>query len=127
MQTSITLYELGVFLVFVLVLGIGGYAFVTLRNVNGFIKEAKTMFQENRDSLNKIIRNVDIISENTATISDEVGKGVGELGAAVKTISQETTDTVLTIKETADEAARYAIVIGEVIKSVIGVFTSEKK
>lgn len=127
MQTSITLYELGIFMVFVLVLVVGGYAFVTLRNVNGFIKEAKTMLQINKDSFNQIILNIDKISENTAMISGELGKSVGELSEAIKTVSRETTDTVLTINETADYVAKYAIVIGEIAKTVISMFSSEKK
>ena len=127
MQTSITLYELGIFMIFVLVLAVGGYTFVTLRNVNGFIKEAKTMLQENKDNFNKIILNIDEISENTAMISDELGKSVGDLSEAIKTISHETTDTVLTINETADYVAKYAIVIGEIAKAVISMFSSEKK
>lgn len=127
MQTSITLYELGIFMIFVLVLVVGGYAFVTLRNINGFIKETRTMFQENKDNFNKIILNIDEISENTAMISGELGKSVGELSEAIKTVSRETTDTVLTINETADYVAKYAIVIGEIAKAVIGMFSSEKK
>ncbi len=127
MQTSITLYELGIFMIFVLILVVGGYTFVTLRNVNGFIKEAKTLLQENKDNFNKIILNIDEISENTAMISDELGKSVGDLSEAIKTISHETTDTVLTINETADYVAKYAIVIGEIAKTVISMFSSEKK
>jgi len=127
MQTSITLYELGIFMIFVLILVVGGYTFVTLRNVNGFIKEAKTLLQENKDNFNKIILNIDEISENTAMISDELGKSVGDLSEAIKTISHETTDTVLTINETADYVAKYAIVIGEIAKAVISMFSSEKK
>ncbi|MDO9507900.1 MAG: hypothetical protein Q7I97_00935 [Thermovirgaceae bacterium] len=127
MQTSITLYELGIFMIFVLILVVGGYTFVTLRNVNGFIKEAKTMLQENKDNFNQIILNIDEISENTAMISGELGKSVGELSEAIKTISHETTDTVLTINETADYVAKYAIVIGEIVKTVISMFSSEKK
>lgn len=127
MQASITLYELGILMVFVMFLAVGGYAFVTLRIVHGFNKEARAMLQENKDNINKIILNIDEISKNTARISAELGNSVGEVSDAIRTISHDTTDTVLTINETADCVAKYAIVIGEIVKTVINMFSSEEK
>ncbi|MFA5700142.1 MAG: hypothetical protein WC913_02575 [Desulfuromonas sp.] len=127
MQGSITLNELGIFILFALIVVAGGYAIVTLRNINGLVKEATAVLQGNKDHLNKIIPNLNGIAENTAIISEEVKKSVGEAGAAIRTISHETTDTVLTINETAEYVAKYAIVIGEIIKSVVCMFSSDKK
>ena len=127
MQGSITLNELGIFIVFALIVGAGGYAIVTLRNVNGLIKEAKAMLQKNKDHFNQIIPNINEISENTARISEEFKKSVGEAGEAIRTISHETTDTVLTINETADYLAKYALVIGEIVKTIVNMFSSNEK
>jgi hypothetical protein len=48
------------------------YAVVTLRNINGLIKEATAMLQRNKDHLNRIIPNIKDIAKNTALISEEV-------------------------------------------------------
>jgi predicted PurR-regulated permease PerM len=127
MQGSITLNELGILIVFALIAVAGGYAIVTLRNINGLIREATTMLQKNKDHFNQIIPNINEISENTVRISEEVKKSVGEAGEAVRTISQETTDTVLTINETADYLAKYALVIGEIVKTIVNMFSSNEK
>ncbi len=66
MQGSITLNELGIFIIFVLIAVAGGYAIVTLRNMNGFIKEATGMLQKNKDHVNRIIPNIHEISVNSA-------------------------------------------------------------
>jgi predicted PurR-regulated permease PerM len=127
MQGSITFNELGIFIVFALIAVAGGYAIVTLRNINGLIKEATTMLQRNKDHFNQIIPNINEISENTVRISEEVKKSVGEAGEAVRTISHETTDTVLTINETAEYLAKYALVIGEIVKTIVNMFSSNEK
>jgi predicted PurR-regulated permease PerM len=127
MQGSITFNQLGIFIVLALIAVAGGYAIVALRNINGLIKEATTMLQRNKDHFNQIIPNINEISENTVRISEEVKKSVGEAGEAVRTISHETTDTVLTINETADYLAKYALVIGEIVKTVVNMFSSNEK
>ncbi|MBF0235482.1 MAG: hypothetical protein HQK65_20975 [Desulfamplus sp.] len=49
MQGSITWNELGIFIIFILIAVAGGYAIVTLKNVNGFIKEVTGMLNQNKD------------------------------------------------------------------------------
>jgi predicted PurR-regulated permease PerM len=127
MQGSITLNELGIFIVFALIVVAGGYAIMTLRNINGLIKEATVLLQKNKEHVNQIIPTINVISEDTAKITKELKKSVGEAGEAIRTISHETTDTVLTINETADHLAQYAIVIGEIVKAVFNVFSANKK
>ncbi len=47
-NTAITLNELGIFIIFVLIAVAGGYAIVTLRSMNGFIKEATGITSDTR-------------------------------------------------------------------------------
>lgn len=127
MQGSITLNELGIFIIFTLIAVAVGYAIVTLRNMNGFIKRANDLIQRNTDHFNRIIPHIYEISENTASISEEFKKSIGEAGEAIRTISHETTDTVLTINETAEYLANYALMIGEIVKTIASMFSSNKK
>ena len=127
MQGSITLNELGIFIAFMLVSVAGGYAILTLRNINGLVKEATALLQKNKDHFNRIIPNITDISENTAIVAKELKNSVVEAGQAVKTISHETADTVMTINQTADHLANYAIVIGEIVKALLNVFSENKK
>ena len=71
MQGSITLNELGIFIIITLIVVAGGYAIMTLRNMNGFFKKANVLIQRNTDHFNRIIPNIYEISENTASISEE--------------------------------------------------------
>ncbi len=127
MQGSITLNELGIFIIFTLITVAGGYAIVTLRNINGFYKKANILIQRNTDHFNRIIPNIYEISENTARVSEEFKKSIGEAGEALRTISHETTDTVLTINETAEYLANYALMIGEIVKTIVNLFSSNER
>jgi len=64
---------------------------------------------------------------DTAAIFSEAKISVGDAGEAIRTISYETTGTVLTINETADYMAKYAVVIGEIVKTIVNMFSSDKK
>lgn len=127
MQGSITLNELGIFIIFIIIAVAGGYAIVTLRNVNGFIKEATGMLQRNQNHVNQIIPNIHEISVNTVSISQELETSLKEAGSAFKVISHETKDRVMTIAETADTLAHYALLIGEIVKTIISMFSSSEK
>jgi predicted PurR-regulated permease PerM len=127
MQGSITLNELGVFIVFALIVAVSGYTVIMLRNINGLIKEVSAMLQNNKDNLNRIIPNMAVVSENTARISEEVKNSLGEAGEAIRTISHDTTDTVLTINETASTLATYALVLGEIVKMIGAMFSPNEK
>ena len=127
MQGSITLNELGVFIVFALIVAVSGYTVIMLRNINGLIKDASAMLQDNKDNLNRIIPNMAVVSENTARISEEFKHSLGEAGEAIRTISNDTADTVLTINETASTLATYALVLGEIVKMIGGMFSPNGK
>jgi uncharacterized coiled-coil protein SlyX len=127
MQGSITLNELGMLIVFILILVAGGYAIMTLRNINGLVKEATVFLQKNKDHLNRIIPSINEISGDTAIAAKELKKRVGEASQAIRTISHEITDRVMTINQTADHLAEYAIVIGEIVKAIFNVFSANKK
>jgi hypothetical protein len=74
MQGSITLNELGIFIVFALIVVTGGYAIMTLRNINGLIKEATVLLQKNKEHFNQIIPTINVISEDTEKITKELKK-----------------------------------------------------
>ena len=97
-----TLNGLGIFIIFILFAVAGGYGIVTLVNMNGFIKKATDRLQRNTGHFNQIVPNIYEISKNAARITEGFKNSIGEAGEAIRTISHETTDTVLTINETAE-------------------------
>ena len=127
MQTSITLNQLGIFIIFVLILVVGGYAFVTLKNVNSLILSARASLKKNNDHIDRIIPQLDEISANLAIISKGLVIDMDEAGKAVRTISCKATETVLTVSEVVDNLAKYIMGASEIVRAVSKLFSSDEK
>jgi hypothetical protein len=112
MQGYITFGQLGLLILFLLLLAVGGYVIVTLRNVNAAVKEIGAILKENRDALNLAIPNIAMASENVVALTSELRSGLGEASRAIGA---------------ADQIAAYAVVIGEAAKALVGVFSSARR
>ena len=127
MQTSITLSELGDFIVFVLILMVGGYILVTLKDINALLGEIKQTVEKNKDHINQIIPNINEISKNSVIISNDLKTSVNEVGESIKMISRETIDAAVTINETVNRLTQYTSSMGEIVKAILGLFSPDKK
>ena len=90
----------------------GGYATVTLRNVNAAVKDIGAILKENKEAFNQVIPNIATASENVVDITNDLRTGLGETSKAI---------------ETADHIATYAVVIGETAKALANLYASAKK
>ena len=112
MEGYITYSQVALFIIFLVVLATGGYAILTLRNVNAAVKDIGKILKENQEALGRAIPNIAIASENVVAITHDLRTGFSETSKAI---------------ETADQIASYAVVIGETAKAVAGLFLSAKK
>jgi len=111
MEGYISFGQLGLFIVFLVLVGVGGYAIVMIRNMNAAVKDIEAILKENQQDLNQAIRNVAAISHNMAAISSDVRTGVDKAGKAM---------------QSADQIASYAMVVGEAAKVIVRMLTSIK-
>jgi hypothetical protein len=112
MEGYITFNQLGQLVIFLVVVVAGGYAIVTLSNVNAAVKDIRATMKVNREALNLAIPNIAAASENVVSITNDLRTGLGETGKAI---------------DTADQIASYAMVIGETAKALANLFTSARK
>ena len=112
MEGYITYSQLGLLLMFFIVVAVGGYAVLTMRNINAAVKDIGIILQESKEALGRAIPNIAMASENVAVITHDLRTGFSETSKAM---------------ETADQIASYAVVIGETAKALAGLFSSGKK
>ena len=112
MEGYITYSQLGLLFMFLIVVAVGGYAVLTMRNINAAVKDIGIILQESKEALGRAIPNIAIASENVAVITHDLRTGFNETSKAM---------------ETADQIASYAVVIGETAKALAGLFSSGKK
>ncbi|MDD2466989.1 MAG: hypothetical protein PHI97_23600 [Desulfobulbus sp.] len=112
MEGYITFSQLGLLILFLMLVAVGGYAIVTLRNVNDAVKDIGALLKENKEALNLAIPNIALASENVVALTSELRAGLGEASRAIGT---------------ADQIAAYAMVIGEAAKALVSVFAGSRK
>ena len=112
MEGYITFSQLGQLIVFLIAVAVGGYAIVTLRNVNAAVKTIGVILKENRAAVHAAIPHIAMASEDMAALTGELRAGLGEASRAIGT---------------ADQIATYAVVIGEAAKTLISVMAGSRK
>jgi hypothetical protein len=112
MEGYITFSQLGLLIIFLVVLAAGGYAILTMRNVNAAVQHIGVILKENQEALNRAIPNIAMASENVVAITNDLRTGFSETSKAI---------------ETADQIASYAVVIGETAKAIVSLFSSAGK
>jgi len=112
MEGYITFSQLGLLILFLMLVAVGGYAIVTLRNVNAAVKDIGALLKENKEALNLAIPNIALASENVVALTSELRAGLGEASRAIGT---------------ADQIAAYAMVIGEAAKVLVNTFAGSRK
>lgn len=127
MQGTITYNELGIVILFLVLLGIGSYVIIVLKNFNRLVKNANRVFDDNREDLCRIIPNLAAVSDILLSVSRQVAKEVDEVRTAVKTITSNTTDTVVKFNETADRIGTYAVLVGELARVAADLLGGAKK
>lgn len=112
MEGYITFGQLGLLILFLMLVAVGGYAIVTLRNMNAAVKDIGALLKQNKESLNLAIPNIAMASENVVALTSELRASLGEASRAIGA---------------ADQIATYAVVIGEAAKAIVSVFAAHRK
>lgn len=112
MDGYITFSQLGLLIIFLVVTAVGGYAIATMRKINAAVTDLAGIIKEHRESLSRTIPHIAQASENVAAITTDLRSGFTETSKALAT---------------ADQIASYALVLGELAKSVAGLFSSAGK
>ncbi|MGM0376604.1 MAG: hypothetical protein ACQEQ0_07500 [Bacteroidota bacterium] len=127
MEYAITYAQLGWMILFVLIVGIGLFAAMVLKNLNQFIKGVNEILEENKAELMRLIPNLAVVSDNARTITDDVGKLVSDGAQAVDQVTESTRETVSKLNRTTDHLGSYAAIISEVVRVLVDLYYKEKK
>jgi methyl-accepting chemotaxis protein len=127
MNITITLEELGFFILFLLVLGVGAYLVATLKNLNGLVGEIRELLDANRKNIDQTLANLPVITENLNEASFGVKRGVNQTEGVIEQVSANVGDTLIAVNKTADSISTYSILVTEIVKAVMDLFSKGKK
>jgi methyl-accepting chemotaxis protein len=127
MNITITLEDLGFFILFLLALGVGVYLAVTLKNLNGLVKEIRDLLGANRKNIDQSLANLPVITENLNEASFGVKRGVNQTEEVIEQVSANVGETMIAVHKTADNISTYSIIVTEIVKSVMDLFSKGKR
>lgn len=123
MSMYITLYDVGLIILFAMALAVGGYLIAALRTSQRVMKQISEVIDENQTS---IVATLDVLPDlltNTNEVVLGVRKTIDTATSAVTSIEDNLADTADKVQETVETALLYARCAGEVAKAVVGVFS----
>lgn len=127
MEYAVTYAQLGWMILFVVIIGIGLFAALVLKNLNQLLKGVNEILKENMAELNRLIPNLAAASDDARIITEDVRKLVSEGAQAVDQVTESTRETMLKLNRTTDNLSSYAVVIGEIARIIVDLYYKEKK
>ena len=118
----ISLYDVGLLILFTMALAIGYYLIATLRKIAQVVAQVNGILAENRKSVEATLEVLPELLSNSNEVVLGVRKTVDTASSAVSSLEDNLTDTADKVQETMETALLYARCAGEVAKAVVGAF-----
>lgn len=118
----ISLYDVGLLILFALALTVGYYLIVVLRRLADVVMRLGGMLDENRKSIEDTLEVLPELLNNSNEVVLGVRKTVEATSSAVTCLEDNLVDTADKVQETMETAMLYARCAGEVVKAVAGAF-----
>lgn len=118
----ISLYDVGLLILFALALTVGYYLIVVLRRLADVVLRLGGMLDENRKSIEDTLEVLPELLNNSNEVVLGVRKTVEATSSAVTCLEDNLVDTADKVQETMETAMLYARCAGEVVKAVAGAF-----
>ncbi len=119
----ISLYDIGLLILFAVALTVGYYLIITLRRVAEVVTQVNGMLDENRKSIEETLEVLPELLTNSNEVVAGVRKTVESTSSAITCLEDNLTDTADKVQETMETAVLYARCAGEVVKSVVSAFS----
>ena len=123
MLVYISLYDVGLLILFAMALAIGFYLIAALRKIAAVVTQVNGMLEDNRESLDSTLEVLPELLSNSNEVVVGVRKTIDSASSAVTTLEDNLTDTADKVQETMETALLYARCAGEVAKAVVGAFS----
>ena len=118
----ISLYDLGLLILFAIVLAIGYYLIAVLRKLAAVVAQINGMLAENRESIDSTLEVLPELLSNSNEVVAGVRKTVETANTAVACLEDNIVDTADKVQETIDTAMVYARCASEIVRAVVGAF-----
>lgn len=100
---------------------------IALIYVIKFVKRLDKLVEKNADNIDKTVSVLPEVADNINAVSLSLKNGIDKAEQTVEAIEDYVCDTVTTVSQGTEGILDFVSVVSEVIKSVLGFFSSGKK
>lgn len=118
----ISLYDLGLLILFILAVTVAYYLIAALRGIVGVVSQVSSVIEQNQQAISSTMDVLPELLENSNEVVVGVRKTIESANSAVTCIEDNLVDTADKVQETMDTAILYAKCAAEVAKVVVGMF-----
>ena len=119
MNTSITLEQLMVFILFLLAIGLGIFLILAIKNIVDILKKVNGIVDDNEKSINTILKEAPIILDNVNKITADVQETVEHVTPSITNIVQNVDNISTDVTTTVDNVTHTVDVVGESVEETV--------
>lgn len=126
MEITITLADLGYFVLFALLAVLLIYVVMAVYRLNQVLQKVDRFLDKNSDNLDRTMESIPDILENVNETSEILLHTVDKADTAIDSIGSSLAETAATFRQGANDAAGYVQIITEIISMVRSLISGKK-
>jgi ABC-type transporter Mla subunit MlaD len=115
MTITLSLADIGYFIIFALIVAVCVYSVIILYRLNQVLKDTQSFLNKHRDNLDRTMENLPEILDNVNEASEIVLHGVDKAEVAIDSISTSITETAASFRQGATGVAGYVQIVTEIV------------
>jgi len=126
-EITLTLGELGQLIVFLFVCSICVFAIIVLININKTVSKVRNIIDKNEQNIEKSFSAIPVLVKNISETSETIKDNIGKLGSTVDSITSAVSETAAVVSDKSESFFDIVSVVAEIIKTLLGAFSKDKK
>ncbi|QNO16016.1 hypothetical protein HYG86_15190 [Alkalicella caledoniensis] len=127
MTITLSLGDIGMFILFLLLLTVGIFLIITLKNLNELIKKATNIVNKNEVNINQSLEDLPHVMNNVKETTTLVKDGLHKTEETIYVLRESLIETASTVSSNTNTLINYVSFISEIARSVIDIFRDDKK
>jgi uncharacterized protein YoxC len=120
---TISLPDLGLFILFVLACGVAVFLIMTLYNINRVVKKVNSIMEAGSEDLNKTIALLPETVGNVNEVAVSVKSNVDKIGSVVESVEGAVAETAAAVTDKTQDALEIVRIAGTVVKTILNAFS----
>lgn len=121
---TISIQDLGLFIIFCLIVAVAIFLIITLNNLNNIIKRANSMMDKNGENINKALTMLPETLKNVNDVAANVKENSEKVGNVIETVEGAVSETAAAVSDRTESILDFVKIANNVVKIILNMFSS---